>query len=169
MSYHADLLHQAQSLATREPRRPRQASLRRAVSASYYALFHLLIEAATHRLLAGRQREHLRIILGRAFMHSKMKATAASFASGSVSRKLKPALGTLPVQPELSNVANAFVDLQQARHEADYDLSRRFTRQETMDLVTQSSDAFRDWQTVRGSTQADVFLVGLLVEHFIQG
>lgn len=37
-----DLLEQAGHLARRERKRPRQASLRRAVSAAYYALFHLL-------------------------------------------------------------------------------------------------------------------------------
>src|SRR5687767_10606362 len=36
MSLHDDLRRQAWHLATREPRRPVQASLRRAVSAAYY-------------------------------------------------------------------------------------------------------------------------------------
>ena len=52
MSLHGDLLDQASRLAVQEPRRPRQASLRRAVSAAYYALFHLLVDAATrHEVL----------------------------------------------------------------------------------------------------------------------
>jgi uncharacterized protein (UPF0332 family) len=38
-----DLLEQALHLANRERKGPRQASLRRAVSTAYYALFHLLI------------------------------------------------------------------------------------------------------------------------------
>jgi len=37
MSLHADLLAQAEYLAKKEPKRPRQASLRRAISAAYYA------------------------------------------------------------------------------------------------------------------------------------
>ncbi len=41
-----DLLEQARHLANREPKRPKQASLRRAVSRAYYALFHLLTAAA---------------------------------------------------------------------------------------------------------------------------
>lgn len=42
-----DLLEQARHLANREPKRPKQASLRRAVSTAYYAIFHLLsIETA---------------------------------------------------------------------------------------------------------------------------
>jgi hypothetical protein len=47
MSFPNDLLEQARHLANREPKRPKQASLRRAVSTAYYALFHLLgIETA---------------------------------------------------------------------------------------------------------------------------
>lgn len=42
MSLPNELLAQARHLATKEPRRPRDASLRRSVSAAYYALFHLL-------------------------------------------------------------------------------------------------------------------------------
>ncbi len=46
MAYPDDLLEQAQHLAQREPKRPKQASLRRAISSAYYALFHLLISEA---------------------------------------------------------------------------------------------------------------------------
>ena len=42
MSLATDLLEQADHLARRERKRPKQASLRRAVSAAYYGLFHLL-------------------------------------------------------------------------------------------------------------------------------
>ncbi len=42
MSLHADLLDPAEQLAQLDPRRPKQANLRRAVSSAYYALFHLL-------------------------------------------------------------------------------------------------------------------------------
>ena len=53
MGLHPELLKQARFLARREPRKPVQASLRRSVSASYYALFHLLVDEAT-RLMAWR-------------------------------------------------------------------------------------------------------------------
>ena len=66
------------------------------------------------------------------------------------------------VQPELAGIATTFVDLQQARHEADYDTTRRFTRQDVIDLVDRAEQAFQDWHAVRRSLQADVFLAGLL-------
>ena len=59
-------------------------------------------------------------------------------------------------------MATAFFDLQQLRHEADYDLSRRFTRQEVLSLVADAERAFDDWKKVRRTVQADTFLVGLL-------
>ena len=120
-SLHADLVRQARQLALKEPRRPSQASLRRAVSASCYALFHLLIDEATTRMFSGRDRAALRGCLGRAFVHADMKRVAQQFSDGGVSPKLSPGMNGQAVQPELTGVAATFVDLQQARHEADYD------------------------------------------------
>jgi hypothetical protein len=76
--------------------------------------------------------------------------------------KLSRSLGYNNVPPPLGKVANAFVDLQQARHEADYDISRTFSRAETLDLVEIAERAFASWQTVRKTVPADVFLVALL-------
>ena len=162
MSLHADLLRQARQLATREPRRPLQASLRRAASASYYALFHLLVDEATNRMFHGGDRASLRGCLARAFVHGDMKRVAQQFSSGGVSPRLRPGLNRRELQPELIGVAAAFVNLQQARHEADYDPARRFTRKEVLDLVDRTEQAFRDWNGVRRSAQADTFLAGLL-------
>src|SRR5260370_10190 len=47
MAFADDLLEQARHLANRERKKPRLASLRRAVSTAYYALFHLRISEAT--------------------------------------------------------------------------------------------------------------------------
>jgi predicted lipid-binding transport protein (Tim44 family) len=93
---------------------------------------------------------------------------AADFSAGKLSPKLGPALTGLTVQAELRSVAAAFVDLQQARHEADYDASRKFTKKETLDLLDQVEQAFGDWDAVRGTPQADTFLVALLIQRHIQ-
>lgn len=164
MSLHKDLLAQARHLANRERKKPRQASLRRAVSTAYYALFHLLVDEATNRLITGPNRTALRCALGRAFLHGDMKEASQGFANSNPSAKIRPALGTLKLQKELVSVAAAFVELQQARHEADYDTARRFTRKETLDLVDQAEKAFAAWQTVRQSVQADTFLIALLAQ-----
>ncbi len=164
MSLAVDLLDQAKRLARQEPRRPKQASLRRSVSTAYYAFFHLLVDDAVKRLVAGGDREALRRCLGRAFAHGTMKKVASQFAAGhdGVSPRLRPGLNGEQLQDALVRLAGTFVDLQQARHEADYDLVRRFGRVEVLDLLDEVERAFTDWSRVRGSVQADVFLVGLL-------
>ena len=169
MSYHTDLLEQAEHLARRERRRPRQASLRRSVSASYYALYHMLIDEAVARMFRGGDRSALRDCMARAFSHQNMLKVARQFASKAVASKLNPALnGQLP-RPELVIVAKAFLDLQQARHEADYDRAARFARPQALELLQQTRKAFLGWQRVRGSPQADAFLAALLAFDSLRG
>lgn len=162
MTLAADLLAQAKHLATKETRRPRQASLRRAVSATYYALFHMLVQDAVRRLMGGKDRLAIRNCLSRAFDHGTMKQVSQQFADGNLSPKLSPGLNGEPLQDELRRVARAFVSLQQYRHEADYNMERSFTRLEVLRVVSRAHAAFSDWRSVRGSIQADTFLVGLL-------
>ena len=119
------------------------------MSASYYALFHLLVDAAARRLVSGSDRKALRDCLGRAFDHGVMKRVARQFAERTVSPRLSPGLNGLPLQDEIVRVAAAFVDLQQHRHEADYDVGRRFTRLEVLNIVSDAERAFVDWRAVR--------------------
>ena len=74
MAYADDLLEQAQHLAKREKNKPRQASLRRAVSTAYYALFHLLIAEAA----LNWKRAHQRHLFARSFEHARMKQASES-------------------------------------------------------------------------------------------
>jgi len=70
MAFADDLLQQADHLANLESGEPKQASLRRAVSTAYYALFHLLIDQAVGNWGVERQRG----VLARTFDHGKMKS-----------------------------------------------------------------------------------------------
>ncbi len=169
MSLHAELLKQAHFLARKEPKKPTQASLRRSVSASYYALFHLLVDEATKLMLAGNVRGPLRDSLARAFRHSAMKQTAVAFTRRSIPPRLASGLDRQEVQQPLIDVATAFVQLQEARHDADYNRALRFTRREALDLADLADQAFRDWRQVRGSLPADTFLTGLLAYRHMQG
>ncbi len=169
MSLHRDLLHQARYLALKEPKRPKQASLRRAISAAYYAIFHLLVDESSRMLVSGMHRKPLRMCVQRAFLHSDMKSAAVSFSTGRVPGKLIAALDGQVLQIQLQNVGKAFVELQQARHESDYDTARRFSRAEALDLIGQTERAFVAWRGVRGSIQADTFLMALLVQRRLRG
>lgn len=163
MALHSDLLVQARYLARKEPRRPKQASLRRAVSAGYYALFHFLIDKATRLVIsgAGADRQSLRGILSRAFNHGQMRKVSESFG-GNRSNPWKDVFAG-PVPSDLRTIASSFVDLQQARHEADYDLTRDLTRAEVLALITQAQQAVQLWPNVANQSHSRAFLLGLLV------
>lgn len=163
MTYSSDLLTQARHLAEREPRRPKQASLRRAVSSAYYSLFHLLVADASAMMVSGADMATVRALFQRAFNHSAMKQAARSFAGGTLSTPWSRAIGGHGVSTELQTVARAFDNLQEARHEADYDLTRAFSRREVRGLIDMADHARRCWYAVRRTAEGRTFAVALLV------
>jgi hypothetical protein len=68
-------------------------------------------------------------------------------------------LGAAALPSDLERVAEAFVALQQARHQADYDLARRFTRTEALDLVDLADGAVQ----ALGRVSSDPYTVLLFV------
>jgi len=168
-----DLLEQAYHLAKRETRKPKQASLRRAVSTAYYALFHLLVADGAKRLSppvpAG-----LNLLIQRSFNHGEMRNVCRNFFDGHNAVKNGKTPGqpppatrkliSLPLDPRLLNVVKAFIELYDARNEADYDLATHWSRLDALDHVRQSRQAFADWQAVRNSPNATVFVTALLLQ-----
>lgn len=157
-----DLLEQARFLSRREPGpgRPRQASLRRAVSAAYYAVFHLLAAEAATQASAASPRK-LRERVQRALTHEKMKEAAAAFRANNPPPYVSSLLGA-SVPKELSEIADRFILLQEARHKADYDLSEQFDRTRVQTLVNDAEHLFKLWSQIRDTDSAHVFLASLL-------
>lgn len=167
MSLHGDLLEQARQLAHHEPMRPKQASLRRAVSTAYYALFHLLADAASRELVSGQGQDALRQSVARALKHSDMKAGCQALANWNQRNPPRPLAAMLPNGPsaEAETTAAAFVELQQARHEADYDLSRRFTRSDVLALLSVAEGAFTAFRRLDRNDSSRRILLFNLVFH----
>ncbi len=161
MSLADDLLSQAGRLTNLEPRRPKQASLRRAVSTAYYAVFHLLTDDAARRLVHGADRDFHRTLVSRAFAHTRMAEASGAFQGGTLPRSL--ATSGVAISAEVSIVADAFVLLQQERHEADYNTSGTFTRHRAEAAVRLAQTAFVAWRTARGATDADLYLLAMLL------
>jgi hypothetical protein len=152
--YPKHLLEQARQLATAEAGRPRQVSLRRAVSSAYYALFHLLIRDAV-RSLVPKSDPQLRLLLPRTFVHEEMASACRTFASaGALPAVIQQIYPALRVPPKLREVAQAFVELQKARHDADYATHRDWTRTMALTEVERAEQAFLDWEAIRPRTTA---------------
>lgn len=62
----------------------------------------------------------------------------------------------------LQDIASAFVVLQQARHQADYDTGATITPAQADIDVMRAEVAFLDWAAVHGDPAADTFLAELL-------
>lgn len=161
MSYPRDLLEQARHLARRDRRRPRQVNLRRAVSAAYYALFHLLTEAAT-RSICARRTESLEPVIRRTFEHRAMRRVCEQFARGTPPPHWDRATAAVP--DTLRRIARTFVDMQGNRHEADYDFSQKYTRSDVDNMIQQCEQALARWQKLRRADRpvTDSFLLALL-------
>jgi hypothetical protein len=162
LSLPLDLIDQSEHLARRELGRPKQASLRRSVSAAYYAVYHLLAAAAVAQVAPGssaEQRERLR----RALKHVGMKQVCKAFAYPGAARRGFEELVPPAIQPRLSNVAQAFVALQEAREAAEYALLETISRQDALAAVAQARQAVADWNGVRKTSEAANFLLALVM------
>jgi len=165
---HGDLLDQAKMLATLDKGKPRQANLRRAVSAAYYALFHYLV-AQSCRAIIGTQHAQrgYRHALSRAFLHTTMKNACRSFSScqlpAAVAKPLPGAVGgAVVVANEIKAIAATFCELQQKRVMADYDLAERFRRSEVLTLVKQVADEIGKFESASATDERQFFLACLL-------
>ncbi|HEV3270697.1 MAG TPA: hypothetical protein VGZ93_00780 [Candidatus Methylacidiphilales bacterium] len=142
-----DLLAQADDLLGKDKKKPKQANVRRAASTAYYALFHFLADKVT-RTLAGATNDvvEVRTWLARALEHSTMSKVCKFFGNAN-DKNFKSFASKLNFtsQRDLEKIARAFVELQELRHSADYDLSEPITRAEADSAVKQTENVFKLW------------------------
>jgi hypothetical protein len=160
MSLHKDLLGQAERLARIDLTRPKQVSLRRAVSASYYAVFHLLTSEAS---VLYAVEPGLAARINRTFNHADMRKVSSMIVGHRLPRRLHPTAGTYTPPSDLKIVADAFITLQEARHEADYNPARTYRRSEALDFVDLARKSFAAWGRVRKTDDARLYLACFLL------
>lgn len=159
--YPRHLLEQARHLVTQGQRRPRQVNLRRGVSSAYYSLFHLLAQDAA-RAFVPKSDAGLRLLLPRVCVHEEMASACRTFASGgSLPAVLQQIYPNLTVPSRLAGIAQAFIDLQKARHDADYATHREWTRTMVLTEVERAEQAFSDWNEISPRGPKAAALVGL--------
>jgi hypothetical protein len=105
---------------------------------------------------------HLRTALGRAYDHGVMK-TASNRILNSVDF---PFSGEDPtVVANLRSVAQAFSQLQEDRHFADYNLTKDLDPVDALKQVKSAEAIFNTWPSMRGHQIAQAYLVSLLVKR----
>jgi hypothetical protein len=64
---------------------------------------------------------------------------------------------------ELKVVARVFVDLQEARQQADYDNAKAWVSIDAIDKVADAQLAFENWNRIRNHPAANEYLLSLLI------
>lgn len=121
---HDDLLELARELAVREKGKPKQTSLRRSISTSYYAAFHALADMCARELVGWAKPWEPFVQVYRALDHQVARRIFISDRNGAV------------FGPRVAELGGIFVLLQANRQAADYDPQpHRFGRSETLEVV----------------------------------
>lgn len=170
MPFVDDLLDQARSLAAVDAiGKPKQANLRRAISAAYYALFHETTDKASRAVLGGEvATDALGARVSRVFEHKSVLVASKWFAGGSASvpPSIQAARGVRAngaVDPRLVAVCNAVVELQEERHKADYDLWSVFLRLDVNQRIDRAALAIGHLRALSPVEDAHIFLLGCLL------
>ncbi len=128
-----DLLRIARQLASGEAvgnlGRPRQAELRRAVSAAYYALFHALAHCCANRLAGSDRARVAWIQTYRALEHGHARNQCDN----------QSAMRSFP--SEIRAFARWFVFMQGQRQQADYSPGATFSRGPVLQFIDESENA----------------------------
>jgi hypothetical protein len=127
-----DLLELAVDLARREAGRPKQISLRRAVSTAYYAVFHALAALCAEELVGWSKSWDAVTPIYRTLDHSGARRVFDRNRDG------------VTYGAEVGEIGRIFIQLQLARYTADYDPGPfALSRQETLELIDRARKAAR--------------------------
>jgi len=152
-----DLLALARQTVDRNISNPIEGELRRAISTAYYAVFHLLIHESVYGIgIDG----HLHTRTARAFQHGIMKKVCDLFSPSNPDRKTKEftTASGIRIPVPLRKVAMAFVELYEAREEADYDGSVTLPHERAEAKVQRAEMTFQIWSLIQTHPSTTAFL-----------
>jgi len=145
-----DLLDIAHDLALREKGKPRQASLRRAASTAYYAVFHALADLCADELVGWKKPWNIFSPVYRSLDHNEAR------------RLFDRARTSKSYGAEIEKIGSSFLRLQQAREEADYDPEPfRYGRDDTRKLVEEARETVAAIRSLEAETRL------LLAAHLV--
>ncbi len=166
------LLKQAKKLTAPSVGRPDETKLRRAVSDAYYAVFHALTEASAKLLVSGASREDFRQYVRRGYQHAGLRQVCSKFTANATPQTAdKAVVRYIPVTisqitPAVRQVADAFLVLQTERHDADYDHSRSFSKEEALTFIRVADACLH---AIRHLDKSDASTFGFLLALHAEG
>lgn len=130
-----DFIATARDLTRSSGGRPRQTNLRRAVSTTYYALFHCLAGCCADMLVGGP---------GAVRSERAWRQTYRALQHRLARRRCEQGnIGGFPI--EIQDLANLFVNMQTKRHGADYDPGAAFSKLEVVHDIDEAENAIRQF------------------------
>lgn len=139
--------------------RPRPIWLRRAVSASYYAIFHgLALATATQVLPSGTEEERCRLC--RSLEHGALADVCGWIGGqpGAGKEHVKSLVRALQDHRDIRELAGILVGLQENRHLADYDHLTGFDKAGTLTLIAQAERGLDILDRLVGTRNLERFL-----------
>jgi len=116
------------------------------------------LQPSSRRTCPQRQNHRIQ----RWFEHAKMKEICGRFIKPKLEQPVLDLIGTT-APPDLQNVARSFIDLQEARHSADYDLSYKLSSADAHQLIKVAARAMDSWDRIAASAEANIFVLSLLM------
>jgi hypothetical protein len=137
------------------------ARIRRSISTSYYALFHFLLDEVGARVVGTRNDLRTRRrLLSRTVTHNGIKMSLDKVRGARVDTSVEDFLrfpgsvpASVPSPPFVRNLANAFIDAQAKRYDADYDMNKLLSELDARLLRTRAGRVILAWR--EANTQAD--------------
>jgi uncharacterized protein (UPF0332 family) len=159
MALHDDLLAEAKRmLAYASP--PAEVTLRRAISTAYYAVFHLLL----HECVRATVQAHAFEYVERSVEHKTIREKCEQWINRKYDKFVQGKLSGGGVEPELLTVFDAFMQLHAAREDADYNMTKAANEPDAKSKVALAVTAFQEWNKVRSTDNAKLFLTVVLFE-----
>jgi len=158
------LFDQADVLIASGVGRPRQVDIRRAISASYYGLFHAVVTAAADLVIGQNNRAQPRYgLVYRSIDHNRLRELCTDLQKQPLPDKYKRYAPHGGFGVDIKIFATAVVELREKRHIADYDPMVQMKQSDAILLTRTARAALIRFQNANPDERA-VFLTLLLFE-----
>jgi uncharacterized protein (UPF0332 family) len=145
-------LKTAERLVPKSAKRPTQANLRRSISTSYYAIFHALAKLCADALVGKTKSSR---------PNKAWVEVYRGLSHGSCKKACNGA-GNVDFPQELKDFSDAFVQLQEARHDADYNPMVRPRKENAIFCLELAKQSIRALKAV-SSTDRTAFATWVLI------